>query len=130
MIKIKRKKKYRLWESFIFAFRGIGKAIKKERNLKIHLVAAILAIFLAIVLKISRIEWLILVLTIAIIISAEIFNAAIESICDLLRFKLNLSYLETYWIRNFAAGAVLVLALASLMVGLIIFGGKIFSFWS
>lgn len=130
MIKIKRKEKYKLWESFIFAFRGIGKTIKKERNLKIHLIATTLAIFLAIVLKISRIEWLILILTIATIISAEIINAAIEAICDLLRFKLDLTYLETYWIRNFAAGAVMVLAIGAIIIGLIIFGPKILNLLS
>jgi diacylglycerol kinase (ATP) len=125
MIQIKRKAKYKLWESFIFAFRGIGRAIKKERNVKIHLVAASLATLAGLLLKISVVEWIVLLLLIASIISAEIMNAAVEAVCDLLRFKLDLAYLETYWIRNFAAGAVMVLALAAVIIGVIIFGPKL-----
>lgn len=126
MIQIKRKKKYLLWESFIFAFRGIGRTIKKERNVKIHLFMGSLAVTLAFLLKISATEWIVLLLLIAAIISAEIMNAAVEAVCDLLRFKLDLAYLETYWIRNFAAGAVMILALAAVIIGVIIFGPKIF----
>ncbi|GAG45282.1 unnamed protein product, partial [marine sediment metagenome] len=45
------------------------------------------------------------------VIAGEIFNSSIEAVCDLMRFKLKLSYYETYWIRNFAAGGVMVLAI-------------------
>jgi len=123
---MKKKKKYKLIESITFAFRGIFKAIKKERNIKIHLGAATLATLLGLVLKISSIEWLILVLIISLVIAAEIFNTTLEAISDLLRFKLKLSYYETYWIRNFAAGAVMVLAIGAIIIGMIIFLPKIF----
>lgn len=122
---MKIKKKYPLLESFRFAFRGIFKAIKKERNVKIHLGAMVLAVLLGIVLKISCFEWLIIVIAIVMVIAGEIFNSALEAVCDLLRFKLNLSYYETYWIRNFAAGAVMILAIGALIIGIIIFGPKI-----
>ncbi len=125
MVQIKKKAKYQLWESFTFAFRGISKAIKRERNIKIHLGAGSLAIILGLLLKISAVEWIVLLFLIASIISAEIMNAAVESVCNLLRFKLDLAYLETYWIRNFAAGAVMVLALAAVVIGLLIFGPKL-----
>ncbi len=125
MIEIKRKKKYKLWESFVFAFRGIGRTIKQERNVRIHLVAGSLAIILGFLLKISSMEWLALIIIIALVISLEIMNAAIEAVCNLMRFKLNLSYYETYWVRNFAAGAVMVLAMAAVIIGVIIFGPKI-----
>jgi len=121
------KQKYNLFESLSFAFRGIGRSIKKERNLKIHLGATILAILLGLLLKISSVEWLILLIFIVLVIAGEIFNSSIEACCDLLRFKLNLSYYETYWIRNFSAGAVLVLAIGSLIAGIIIFLPKIIS---
>jgi diacylglycerol kinase len=125
MVEIKRKKKYKLWESIIFAFRGIGKAIKKERNLKIHLGAGFLAVLLGFLLKISVWEWLVMVMVIASVIAMEIFNAAVEAVCDLMRFKLNLTYYETYWVRNFSAGGVMVLAIAALIIGGIIFGPKL-----
>lgn len=120
-----KKQNYNLFESFSFAFKGIFKVFKKERNLKIHFFMASLAIIASLLLKISPFEWLAVIICIALVISAEIFNSAIEAICDLLRFKLNLSYYETYWIRNFSAGAVMVLALGVLMVGIIIFLPKI-----
>lgn len=119
------KKHYSLPESIGFAFRGIGKAIKKERNLKIHLTATMLLIFFGIRLKISVLEWIILVFVCAQIIAFEILNSSIEAVCDLLRFKLNLTYLETYWVRNFAAGAVMVLAIAAVIIGALIFGPKL-----
>ena len=123
---MKRKEKYLLLTSIGFAFKGIFKAIKKERNLKIHLFMASLAVLMGIVLKISCFEWLIMVMVIAMVIAGEIFNSSVEAVCDLMRFKLKLSYYETYWIRNFAAGAVMVLAIGALVAGLIIFLPKIF----
>lgn len=117
---------YHLYESIGFAFRGIAKAIKKERNLKIHLVMASLAVGLGVCLKISSIEWLVLVLIISMVISVEIFNSSLEAFCDLMRSRLNLDYYETYWIRNFSAAAVLVLAIGAVIIGLIIFLPRIF----
>lgn len=123
--KMKKQKKYKLIESITFAFRGIFKAVKKERNIKIHLGAMVLAVIFGIVLKISRFEWLILILIISLVIAAEIFNTTLEAVCDLMRFKLKLSYYETYWIRNFAAGAVMVLAIGAIIIGMIIFLPKV-----
>lgn len=112
---------YSLYSSFGFAFSGIWQAIKKERNIKIHLLAATLAILAGIYFKISRTEWLVLVLIISLVLAAEVFNSAIEGICNLLKEKLNLDYNQTTTIRNFSAGAVLILAISSLILGLIIF---------
>jgi len=83
-------KKYPLYQSISFAFKGIFKAVKKERNLKIHLFMGSLAVLLGIVLKISCFEWLIIVIVIALVIAGEIFNSSIEAVCDLMRFKLKL----------------------------------------
>ena len=76
--------------------------------------------------KISSLEWLVLVLIITMVISAEIFNSALEAVANLVRDRLKLSYWETYWIRNFAAGGVMVLAVGALIIGAIIFLPKIF----
>lgn len=109
------------FKAFPLATRGIIEAIKKERNLKFHLLVAFLAIILALILKITQTEWLILILTIFIVLAAETFNSAIEEISNLLKNKLNLKYEETKLIRDIAAGAVLLLAIASVIIGLIIF---------
>lgn len=108
-------------KSLACAFRGVLKVIKKERNIKIHLSFALLAIFLGIVLQIDSLSWVVILLTIGIVLSAEIANSAIEGICNLLREKLKLGYEETTFIRDASAGAVLILAIASVLIGFLVF---------
>ena len=120
------KRRYNLLDSFVFAFKGVFRSVSKERNLKIHFSLTALALIMGTLLKISYFEWLILLIIISVVISAEIFNTAIEAFCNLMRARLNLNYYETYWIRNFSAAAVLVLAIGALIAGLIIFLPKIF----
>lgn len=115
------KKKHSLASAFGFAFSGIWQVIKKERNIKIYLFLASFAIPLGLVFGINKNEWLILVLIASLFLSAEIFNSAIEGICNLLKEKLNLDYQATKAIRDISAGATLFLALASIVLGLIIF---------
>lgn len=109
------------FKSLGFAIKGITKCIRKERNLKIHLVVAIIVTFLGFIFSIPKTEWLVLLLLFSIIFSAEIFNSSMEAICDLLREKLKLGYNETTFIRNASAGAVLILTSFSVIIGLIIF---------
>lgn len=108
-------------DSFKFAFSGIKQALKKERNLKLHFLAAFLAVFFGFVFGLSKLEWLVIILLIGVVISAELFNSAIESLGDLLKEKLKLSYQETTFIRNASASAVLVMAIVALLIGLIVF---------
>jgi diacylglycerol kinase (ATP) len=122
----KRNKRPKLFASIRFAFYGIWKAVKKERNIKIHLGMMSLALILGAVLKISRIEWIILTILFGLVIGGEIFNSALEALSDLVRDRLNLDYYETYWVRNLAAGGVMIFALAALVAGLIIFLPRIF----
>lgn len=101
---------------------GIFYTLKKERNIKIQLIIAVLAIILGIFLKINLIEWVILTITIFIVIISELINTAIENTVDLITKKYN----ETAKIaKDVAAGAVLVSAINSLIVGILIFGTKI-----
>jgi len=106
---------------FSHAFSGILRVIKTERNFRIHLVAAILIIFLGLMVGLTNDEWLIIVFLIFSVLAAETFNSAIEEICNIVKKKLNLAYEETKWPRNLSAGAVLILAIAAVIIGLIIF---------
>lgn len=114
-------KKHSLLRSFSFAFSGIFRIIKTERNIQIHLLAALIVIVLGLIVDLSRMEWLLVVLIIFVILAAEAFNSVIEEICNLLREKLNLAYEETKLARDISAGAVLLLAIASIIIGLSIF---------
>ena len=97
-----------------------NQTFKKERNLKIEVVFAFLTVFLGILLDFSLTEWLLVLLLIAVVLSAEIFNSSIENICNLLREKLNLEYEETKNIRDVAAGAVFLISCFAALIGIII----------
>lgn len=118
--------KHTVIDSFGFAFAGIWKAIETSRNLKIHLSAVFLVLLAGFFYQINVVEWLILFLIIGAVISAEIFNSAIEEACNIYDEKLALPYATTKVPRDMAAGAVLILAITSVIIGLSIFLPKIF----
>lgn len=86
------------------------------------MVFAVVAIFCGFYLNITRMEWLVLVLTISLVIAAEMLNTAIEKTLDLLHPQQSP---KVKFIKDVAAGAVLILALASVVVGILIFWGYI-----
>ena len=108
--------------TFFYALRGIVRAIKTEKNIRFHLVAAILVIILAIILEISIAEWIVCILLIGCVISAELMNTAIETVVDMYTREKN-SLAEKA--KDVAAGSVLVLAIVSAIIGAIIFIPKI-----
>lgn len=114
-------KHYPLLQSFRFAFTGITEAIKAERNFKIHLVMALLAVLLGLIVGLTRIEWAIIVLVIFVILAAELFNSAIEGICNLLREENNLDYEKTRLVRDISAGTTLLLAIASVIIAIFVY---------
>ena len=73
--------KYR--SPFIYALRGWKQAIKTEKNLKFDCIMIIIVILLGIIFKISVNEWIICLLLIGIVISAELMNTAIETVVDM-----------------------------------------------
>jgi diacylglycerol kinase len=118
---MKNNQHYPLIKSIRFALSGIINVIKFERNIKIEIGIGFIAVILGLVIGITKTEWLAMILIISAILSAEAFNSAIESICNLLVDKLHLGYEETKAIRNIAAAAPLILSIASLIIGLVIF---------
>ena len=115
----------KLINSFKYAFTGMATSFKTEQNMKIHILVMILVIIAGIVLKISSLDWIILVIMFGLVISAELFNTAIETVVDMITKEKNE---KAKIAKDVAAGAVLVLAIASVIVGLIIFIPKILDF--
>lgn len=113
----------RFISSFKYASTGIAHALKTEQNIRIHLLAGVFVIILAIVLKISSLEWAILLLLIAGMIALELMNTAIERTVDLVTNKEY--HLLAKQAKDLAAGAVLVYAAIAIIIGLIIFGKRI-----
>lgn len=108
--------------SFKYAFQGMFSALKTERNLKIHVTIMILVIIAGIVLKISKIEWIICIILFGLVIGGEMLNSAIETVVDIAMPDINP---KAKFAKDAAAGAVLVLAIASAIIGFMIFGPKL-----
>jgi len=114
----------RLIKSFGYAFTGLYELIRSEPNTRIHLFATACALIAGILLRISKSEWCVILIVIALVWTAEAFNTAIEKLTD----HLFPEYHETArFAKDVAAGAVLVCAIAALVCGLIIFLPKLFS---
>ena len=112
-----------LFNSFKYAFWGIYKSFKSERNMKIHCLAVILVIILGFVYQISMIEWYICFILFGVVISAELFNTAIETVVNMVMpYKNEKAGLA----KDIAAGAVLVLAIVAAIIVGFIFIPKIF----
>jgi diacylglycerol kinase len=105
-------------KSFIFAINGIKLSLM-QRNFKIHVACAIIAIISGFVLHINLTEWCIVFICIGIVISLEMINTAIEQLVNLIEPNHNP---KAGAIKDIAAGAVLVFSIISAMIGVMIFG--------
>jgi diacylglycerol kinase len=114
----------RLFRSFGFAFKGIRYAFDTQPNFSIHLVAGAIAVAMGFVLQISASEWLWVILSIAVVLSAELLNTAIETLTDLVSPTYNI---KAGHVKDVSAGAVVIVAAFALLAGLIIFVPKIIS---
>ena len=112
------------FRSFSYALKGIFTVFKEEFNARVHLLAALVSVTLAIVLKLAWFEWVILVLVIGGVFAMELINTSIEGLADLYSREHNPKIKK---IKDLAAGAVLVSAIAALIIGCIIFLPKILS---
>ncbi|MFA4884721.1 MAG: diacylglycerol kinase [Desulfotomaculaceae bacterium] len=107
----------KLLDSFNYAVAGVIYSIRTQRNMRIHFIAALLVLGLAIYLRISSRELLIVFSAITMVIMAELFNTAIEAVVDLCVQEFHpLARIA----KNVAAGAVLMTALNSIVVAYII----------
>lgn len=106
-------------DSFNYALQGIVEAVKRERNLKIHLIAEVIVLLLCFIFKVTVIEFIIILIISAMVITAELINTSIEAVIDLVcGDKYNpLAKLA----KDVAAGAVLITAMTAAIVGVFIF---------
>ena len=109
-------------KSFRYAIRGIYVFIKTQPNAWVHLVGALIAIFLGIYLKINEGEWLSLIIVTGLVLITEAFNTAIEFDIDLTSPEYHPYARDT---KDVAAGAVLISVILASIAGLIIFLPKI-----
>ncbi len=112
----------RLVRSFGHAFAGLGHGLRTQANLRIQIVSSVGVIIAGLVLRISPIEWAILVVTMMSVLSAELFNTALEAVVDRVG---NEPHPLSKIAKDTAAGAVLIGAIGSVIVGVLIFGPKL-----
>ncbi len=105
-------------KSFGYAFNGIVTLLKNEHNAWIHVFAVLLTTSAGFYFKITSIEWIILILCFGLVLAAEAFNSSIEALANKVEPNKDPLIKNT---KDLAAGAVLILSIASLIIGLIIF---------
>ncbi len=104
--------------SFKYAFEGIWTALKDQPNLIFHLLSATVVILFGWFFQISKLEWIILTLTIGIVIAIELTNTAIEEVVNSFTDEIHPSAKKA---KDVAAGAVLVASIMAIIIGLLIF---------
>jgi diacylglycerol kinase len=112
----------RLIHSFRYAGEGVWYAFRTQVNLRIHLAFTALVVIAGLWLQLISIEWAILVVTISVALSAELFNTALEATLD--RVSIEEHPLAKIG-KDVAAGAVLISAIGAVIVGLLIFGPRL-----
>lgn len=109
-------------KSFTHAIRGIRIFFMSTHNAWIHGVAAVIAIAFGIILKISIVEWVLVLLAIGLVLVAEAFNTAIEIDINLTSPEFHPYARDT---KDVAAGAVLIASIIAGIIGCIIFIPKL-----
>lgn len=124
----KEQKKFSIKErllTFKHVFNGVSVLWKEEHNARIHIITSFIVLTLSFLLNLSSTEWLIILVLIALVLSLEIINTAIENICD---------YISPEWhqaikkIKDLSAAAVFLAAMISVVCGIIIFLPKLCDF--
>lgn len=104
------------------SFRGICSALRREKNMRLHLISAAIVLAASLYFKVDKIEFLFVLTAIALVLVTEMINTAIEAAVDLKTMEFHpLARLA----KNVAAGAVLCAAIFALVVGYIVFAGRL-----
>lgn len=104
--------------SFIYAWQGIQYCFKTQLNFRIHLGILLLVIITGGLFNITTTEWLIILLCAMIVLILEMVNTALEYLCDIITTDYHPAIKI---IKDVSAGAVLIAAMASIIIGAIIF---------
>ncbi|MBX0291781.1 diacylglycerol kinase family protein [Hymenobacter sp. HSC-4F20] len=110
--------------SFGYAFRGVRAALRTEVHLWFHAVATVVVIGLGLYFGLERWEWVAVALAVGAVWCAELVNTAIEAVVNLVSPEYHPLAGRA---KDVAAGAVLVMAIAALVVGLLIFGPRVWA---
>ena len=111
-----------LVRSFGYAFAGILQLVRRQRNAQIHVVVMVVVCAASVAWGLSRVEWLILILTIAMVLGMEAINTAIEAVVDLAAPQFHPLAKQA---KDVAAGAVLLVSLGAVGVAILLYGARL-----
>ena len=111
-----------LIRSFGYAIAGILQLVRRQRNAQIHLFVTVVVCGASWAWGLSRIEWLILILTIAMVLGMEAVNTAIEAVVDLASPRFHPLAKQA---KDVAAGGVLIVAIGAAGVALLLYGTRL-----
>ncbi|HEY8314346.1 MAG TPA: diacylglycerol kinase [Candidatus Baltobacteraceae bacterium] len=108
----------KVWSSFHYAFAGVLYAVKTQPNMRIHLVIAAAVLLATLVLRLERAYVIGIIVVIALVLSLELVNTAVEAIVDLLTV---VHHPLAKTAKDAAAGAVLIATIGAVVVGYLCF---------
>lgn len=111
-------------KSFLFAIQGFRTAVVTERNIKVMLAVGALAVVAGLVLQIDLLSWAIILLCCAVVIMAELFNTAIETVVDLVSPEFHPLAGRA---KDIAAAAVWFLSFVVAVVGVLVYANALFN---
>jgi diacylglycerol kinase len=111
-------------KSINHAFRGFCYAVKSERNLRIELIIAFIVIVAGVVFGLGLVEWILVCGSIFLVVVCELFNTAIEVLCDIINGKHDA---RIGIAKDVAAASVLLSCVISCIIGILVFGHRILS---
>lgn len=115
----------RFWRSLNQAWRGMLYTFKTQGHLQFHVFAGTTVLGIAWWTKVSRFEWLILILAIGCVIGAEVMNSAVEIVVDMVQPNFHpLAGMA----KDVASGAVLVTSIQAIVIGIIVFGPLLYRY--
>ncbi|MES2397611.1 MAG: diacylglycerol kinase family protein [Bacteroidota bacterium] len=110
-------------KSFGFAIEGIITFFKTQHNAWIHAFATVIVVVLGFAFNVNNTEWCFLITAIALVFISEMLNTAIEFLTDIVSPDYNLKAKK---VKDVAAGAVLISAIAAVVIGAVVFLPKLF----
>jgi diacylglycerol kinase len=107
---------------FVYASKGLIESVKTQFNIRFHFIATALVIYLGFHYHLSPVEWCLILISIAIMLTSELLNTAIEYLTDFVSPEYNDLAGK---VKDIASAAVLIAAVISATIGVIIFLPKI-----
>jgi diacylglycerol kinase len=107
----------RFLKSVVYALTGIRSTFRSEQTFRIHVVATLTAILMGLYLKLSMVAWGFVILSIGLVLAAELFNTAVERLGDEVADGKQKQMVGKS--KDIAAAAVLISALAALVIGIL-----------